>query len=84
MAVSLRKILSAFKKIVQALAILAVGYALFLVVAVVWAFEVKLHRWPIFVYAAPFTLQVGDDIERVRLLARLSRARLCGESHCGA
>ncbi len=73
MATRPRKIFSAFKRIVQFLMILAAGYVLFLVAAVVWAFEVKLHRWPVFVYSAPFTLQVGDDIDKVRLLTRLSR-----------
>jgi len=41
---------------------------------VVWSFEAKLNRWPIFVHAAPFTLRVGDDIEATSLLERLKRS----------
>lgn len=55
------------------LAILAGGYVLVLVGTVLWTFEVTLRRWPIFVYASPFTLSVGDDINDVRLFDRLAR-----------
>ena len=44
-----------------------------LIGVVLWTFEVKLHRWPTFVYAAPFSLQVGDDLADVRFMERLVR-----------
>jgi len=61
------------KKALQLLLILVCSYFLILTIAIVWTFEVKLQRWPIFIYAAPFTIQVGDDINRIRLFERLSR-----------
>jgi penicillin-binding protein 1B len=44
----------------------AVGVAL-------WMFEVKLKRWPLFVYGTPFSMAVGDDIEKIALTDRLER-----------
>lgn len=57
----------------QLLLILICGYFLVLVLVTLWMFEVKLYRWPIFVYAAPFSVRVGDDINRIRLFERLAR-----------
>lgn len=55
------------------LAVLFVATVLAMVVAVVWTFEVKLNRWPVFIYSAPLILHVGDDILQVRLIERLTR-----------
>ena len=68
-----KRILWVLKKALQLLLILVCSYFLILTIAIVWTFEVKLQRWPIFIYAAPFTIQVGDDINRIRLFERLSR-----------
>ncbi len=57
----------------QGLFILCLAYLLVLIGVVLWTFEVKLHRWPTFVYAAPFSLQVGDDFADVRFMERLVR-----------
>jgi penicillin-binding protein 1B len=73
LAVKPKKILSALKKAIQLLLILVCGYFLVLALATLWTFEVKLYRWPIFVYAAPFSIRVGDDINRIRLFERLAR-----------
>ena len=73
MAVKPKNILSALKKATQLLLILICGYFLVLVLVTLWTFEVKLYRWPIFVYAAPFSVRVGDDINRIRLFERLAR-----------
>ena len=73
MAIKPKNILSALKKAIQLLLILICGYFLVLVLVTLWTFEIKLYRWPIFVYAAPFSIQVGDDINRIRLFERLTR-----------
>lgn len=53
--------------------VVAAAYVLTLTGFVLWAFEVKLQRWPLFVYGEPFVLKVGDDINEVRLVDRLLR-----------
>ncbi len=65
--------MSALKKAIQLLLILICGYFLILVLVTLWTFEVKLYRWPVFVYAAPFSVRVGDDIKGIRLFERLTR-----------
>jgi Transglycosylase len=57
----------------QGLSIFCLAYLLVLIGIVAWTFEVKLQRWPTFIYAAPFSLQVGDDVIDVRLMERLVR-----------
>lgn len=61
------------KRLCLALAVVAGCYALVLAGIVLWTFEVTLQRWPIFVYASPFTIAVGDDVNEVRFLERLAR-----------
>ena len=73
MAIKPKNILLALKKAIQLLLILICGYFLVLVLVTLWTFEVKLYRWPIFVYAAPFSIRAGDDINRIRLFERLAR-----------
>lgn len=73
MAPTLRRIVVASKKVFKVTLVLFVGYLLVLTCAVLWAFEVKLKRWPTFIYGAPLMVRVGDDIRRIRLLERLSR-----------
>jgi penicillin-binding protein 1B len=69
----LRYIMAVWKKaLVVVLAVLAV-YILFVIGALLWAFELKLKRWPVIVYGAPALAQVGDDIGKIRLLERLER-----------
>lgn len=53
--------------------VIAAAYVLTLTGIVLWAFEVKLQRWPLFVYGEPFVLRVGEDINGVRLVDRLVR-----------
>ncbi len=60
-------------RVLRVLFVLSLAYLLVLVGIVVWMFEAKLKRWPIFVYAAPFSLQVGDDLTGSRLMERLVR-----------
>ncbi|MGO9120166.1 MAG: transglycosylase domain-containing protein [Desulfomonilaceae bacterium] len=73
MSVKLNRIVSILKKLFQLLLIFVCGYFIILVLAILWTFEVKLYRWPIFIYSAPFSFQVGDDINRIRLFERLGR-----------
>ena len=68
-----KKIVFVVARILQGLFILCLAYLLVLTGIVVWTFEVKLQRWPTFIYAAPFSLQVGDDLNDVRLMERLVR-----------
>ena len=73
MAIKPKNILSALKKAIQLLLILICGYFLVLVLVTLWTFEHKADRWPIFVYAAPFSIQVGDDIYSHSSFERLTR-----------
>jgi penicillin-binding protein 1B len=73
LSAKLNKIISILKKLFQLLLISVCGYFVILVLAILWTFEVKLHRWPVFIYSAPFSFQVGDDINRIRLFERLGR-----------
>jgi len=69
----MKKILRILFRVLLGLLVLFGGYLLVLGGMVVWTFQVKLHRWPAYVYSAPFHLRVGDDIRDVRLLERLER-----------
>lgn len=62
----------------QGLSIVCLVYLLVLIGIVLWTFEVKLHRWPTFIYSAPFSLQVGDDLAEVRFMERLVRLGYVG------
>lgn len=73
MALKPKKVLGVIVKAMKALALLVAAYLLVIVGAIVWTFEVKLNRWPVFVYSAPFALHAGDDILNVKLIERLSR-----------
>lgn len=68
-----KKIVFVVARVLQGLFILCLAYLLVLIGVVVWTFEVKLQRWPTFIYAAPFSLQVGDDLSDVRFMERLVR-----------
>jgi hypothetical protein len=68
-----KKIAFVVVRVLQGLLILCLAYLLVLIGIVVWTFEVKLQRWPTFIYAAPFSIQVGDDVTGVRLMERLVR-----------
>ena len=73
MARRLKKWFPALKRSIIGLLIVSCVIVLIWTGMVVWAFQVKLQRWPGFVFCAPFNLQVGDDIEKVRLMERLTR-----------
>jgi len=73
LSAKLKKIVSVLKKLFQLLLIFICGYLVILVLAILWTFEVKLHRWPVFIYSAPFSFQVGDEVNHIRLFERLSR-----------
>lgn len=66
-------ILRIFKRIFQAALIVVLAYTVAVLVVVVWTFEVKLNRWPLFVYAAPMTIKVGDEIGSRKLFSHLTR-----------
>ncbi|MGB6064001.1 MAG: transglycosylase domain-containing protein [Desulfomonilaceae bacterium] len=73
MALKAKKVFFIVTRVLRVLFVLSLAYLLVLVGIVLWTFEVKLKRWPIFVYGAPFSLQVGDDIAEARLMERLAR-----------
>lgn len=73
MALKARRISTVLKRILQVLLILGVGYVVVSMLVVWWAFNVKYQRWPTLLLSAPFQIQVGDDIDSVRLLERLER-----------
>ncbi len=58
------------------IALLFACYLAIVVGVVVWMFEVKLTRLPAFVYAAPYTIRVGDNIDTIHLTERLASAGL--------
>lgn len=68
-----KELLSVLLSIIKVLLALTAGYVLVMIGVVVWMFEVKLNRWPVFLYSAPFTLNVGDNILNVKLAEHLSR-----------
>ena len=68
-----KRIVFIVARVLPGLFILCLAYLLVLVGIVVWTFEVKLQRWPTFIYAAPFSLQVGDNLSDVRFMERLVR-----------
>jgi membrane peptidoglycan carboxypeptidase len=69
----LRKILTSAAHTLLVVLILFFGYLVVVAGMVLWGFEVKLKSWPLFIHGAPFTLRVGDDIDRVGLMERLQR-----------
>lgn len=71
--ITAKRVLFVLRKLCWGIMALALGYALVLLAMVVWLFEYRLHQWPVFVYAAPFTFRVGDDITKNDLLERLNR-----------
>ncbi|MDQ7784638.1 MAG: transglycosylase domain-containing protein [Desulfomonilaceae bacterium] len=73
MAFNPGKIVTAAKKALMAILVISAGYLLVLTGVVLWAFEVRFTQWPTFIYGAPYTVQVGDDIVRTRLFDRLTR-----------
>jgi penicillin-binding protein 1B len=68
-----KKIVFVIVRVIQGLFILCLVYLLVLIGIIVWTFEVKLQRWPTFVYTAPFSVQVGDDLVDARFMERLVR-----------
>ena len=66
-------ILRILKRVLQGSLIIVSLYSFAVLGIAVWTFEVKLHRWPVFVYAAPMTVKVGDEIGRMRLFSYLTR-----------
>jgi len=40
---------------------------------IVWTFEVKLQRWPLMIFGAPFTIKEGNSLNDIQLYTRLSR-----------
>lgn len=68
-----KKLLRSLSRFLLGILVLVCAYLLVVTGIVVWTFEVKLQRWPLFVHTAPFVLRVGDDIDRVGLMERLKR-----------
>lgn len=73
MALRARKILRYVVSLLKICVVLAGCYGLIVLGTVVWLFEVKLQRWPLFIYGAPFSVQVGDDLKTLGLIERLRR-----------
>jgi len=73
LARGLKKWFPTLKRFTVGLLIVCGAAVLVWTAMVVWTFQVKLQRWPKFVFCAPFTLRVGDDLDRVRLMERLTR-----------
>ncbi len=67
------KILSIAKKLILLCLGVLACYLIVLLGILLWTFEVRLQRRPVFIYAAPTILRVGDDIEDIRLQERLTR-----------
>ena len=40
---------------------------------IVWTFEVKLQRWPMMIFGAPFTIKEGNSLNDIKLCTRLLR-----------
>ncbi|MEW6347796.1 MAG: transglycosylase domain-containing protein [Thermodesulfobacteriota bacterium] len=68
-----RKLFAAIKPLLLALLILFALYLAVVACITVWAFEVALARWPVYVCTRPFVLRVGADVGAVQLKERLTR-----------
>ncbi|MBI4965392.1 MAG: transglycosylase domain-containing protein [Desulfomonile tiedjei] len=68
-----KRFLIVLKRVAQIVMVLAGCYALVLVGLIIWSFEFKLRKWPIYIHAAPHSFKTGDDVETVALLERLGR-----------
>ncbi len=68
-----KRIFKYLSYILKSLLIVLSAYLLILTLLVIWVFEIKLSKKPLFVYSAPFTLKIGDDIGNARLVERLQR-----------
>ncbi len=73
MILKTKKIAAALLSLVKVLSVILCAGVLIIVGTVLWMFEVKLCHWPVFVYGAPASVQVGDDVKSVGLLERLAR-----------
>ncbi|MFH1116248.1 MAG: transglycosylase domain-containing protein [Pseudomonadota bacterium] len=73
MAFNPRQIIGALKTAVKTALLIFAAYLLVLTGVVLWAFEVKFQRWPTYIYGAPSSVRVGDDIVKTRLFDRLRR-----------
>ncbi len=73
MAFNSGKIIGAVNKALKAALMIFAAYLLVLTGVVLWAFEVKFQKWPTYIYGAPSTVRVGDDIVKTRLFERLTR-----------
>ncbi len=68
-----KRVLSIVKKTVVICVVIVLCYLGFLTGLLLWTFEVKLQRRPLFIYASPTVVRVGDDIDAIRLGERLTR-----------
>ena len=75
-----KKVWTVLKRSVQVLLVVLAAYVLVLAGVVLWTFEAKLKRWPIYVYSAPLTVMVGDPIAQTGLFERLKRLGYAGSS----
>ncbi|MBI5569207.1 MAG: transglycosylase domain-containing protein [Desulfomonile tiedjei] len=80
MALNPKKVWTVLKRTVQVLLVGLAAYALVLAGVVLWTFEAKLKRWPIYLYSAPLTIVVGDQISQTGLFDRLKRLGYAGSS----
>jgi len=71
-----KKVISVLKKTAAVCASIVFCYLVFLAGTLLWTFEVKLQRQPLFIYSAPTVVRVGDDVDAIRLGERVSRIGL--------
>ncbi len=69
----LAQITKYFKPAMKTLAIVMAIMTFIAAGVVVWAFEVRLRNFPIYIYAAPTRISVGEDITNLEVADRLSR-----------
>ncbi len=73
MAFSGKKAFKLFARILKASCLALLIFIVILLGITLWTFEVRLQRWPAFIFSAPFNLSVGDNLEQARFFDRLSR-----------
>ena len=62
-----------FKPAVKSIAIAMIVVAMIAAGVVVWAFEIRLRNFPVYIYAAPTRIGVGDEITNLEIADRLNR-----------
>jgi hypothetical protein len=72
-AFSGKKALRLLTRLLKASCLALLIFVVILSAVTLWTFEVRLQRWPAFIFSAPFSISLGDNLDQVKFFDRLSR-----------